>query len=98
MTKTKLIALPLSLGLMVVPALAAETVDPVPHEPDRSSVDNGDANRIICRREPILGSRLGVNRRCMTAAEWAQVRLDNRHQVERAQKDRPLEGYESGRI
>jgi len=89
MTKTKLIALSLSFGLMAVPALAGQTVDPVPHEPDRSSVENGDPNRIICRREPIIGSRLGVNRRCMTAAEWAQVRLDNRMQIEHAQKDRP---------
>jgi len=92
MKKIRLIALPLSFGLMTAPALAGETVDPVPHQPDRSSVENGDGNRIICRREEIIGSRLGVNRRCMTAAEWAQVRLDNRMQIERAQKDRPTLG------
>jgi len=89
----KRVALAMAFGIVSVPAMAGEIIDPVPQRP--SVADDpikGDPNRLICRREPILGSRLGTNRRCMTAAEWAQVRLDNRMRIERAQKDRPTMG------
>lgn len=45
-----------------------------------------DPNRKICEEFKETGSRLAGRRVCMTAAEWAAQRQDNRNDVERAQK------------
>lgn len=52
----------------------------------------GDPNRTICRSIAVTGSRLGRQRVCQTAAQWQQVRRDNRRNIERAQADRPTAG------
>lgn len=52
----------------------------------------GDPNRVICRSIAVTGSRLGRQRVCQTAAQWQQVRRDNRRNIERAQADRPTAG------
>lgn len=44
-----------------------------------------DPNRMICRKQPIPGSRLGSKRVCATAAQWAQMQLDTRQVTERVQ-------------
>jgi len=52
----------------------------------------GDPNRTICRSVAVTGSRLGRQRVCQTAAQWQQIRRDNRRSIERAQADRPTAG------
>lgn len=85
--------LALSAGLIATGALAGETVNAHPDESART--DNaavGDGNRVICRRENVTGSRLGMTRRCMTAAQWESERQNNRGDLERAQSVRPANG------
>jgi hypothetical protein len=48
-----------------------------------------DPNRVICRTQEVLGSRLQSERKCMTAAQWTQLQRDQRDTVERSQR---LEG------
>jgi hypothetical protein len=43
---------------------------------------------VVCERVEEVGTRLGGHRVCMTRAEWAQRRKDDREQVERAQTQR----------
>jgi hypothetical protein len=45
-----------------------------------------DPNRMICRTEPILGSRLDLKRRCMTAQQWTTLQHDTRMQIEKVQR------------
>jgi hypothetical protein len=45
-----------------------------------------DPNRMICRTEPILGSRLDLKRRCMTAQQWTTLRQETRLQIEKVQR------------
>jgi len=45
-------------------------------------------NEVVCERVEEIGTRLGGHRVCMTRAEWAQRRKDDRDQVERAQTQR----------
>ena len=82
---------------------AASTLTPqppaAPLPPSQTVVNNdsrdeavGDPNRTICRSVAVTGSRLGRQRICQTAAQWAQVRRDNRRNIERAQADRPTAG------
>lgn len=54
--------------------------------------EGGDQNRIICKRDKVAGSRLNTKKMCATAAQWAQMRADNREAVERAQNNRPRSG------
>jgi hypothetical protein len=44
-----------------------------------------DPNRMICRTEEELGSRLSRKRRCLTAAQWDEIRRDERMVIERGQ-------------
>jgi hypothetical protein len=48
-------------------------------------VMTGDPNRVICRSEEMIGSRLRRQKRCMTAQEWADIYFDSRRTVERVQ-------------
>lgn len=91
MTMLKCTIAALGLGLIAAPATAGQTVDTVPTDTNggHDRAETGDGNRIICRRESVTGSRLGTNRRCMTAAEWASVRQDMRERIEHAQAYRP---------
>lgn len=54
--------------------------------------ESGDPNRIICKRDKAIGSRLSSKKMCATAAQWDQMRADNRQAVERAQANRPKSG------
>ncbi len=45
----------------------------------------GDSTRIICRSVAETGSRLGRQRICRTAAEWAAMRQDVRQTTDRVQ-------------
>ena len=64
-----------------VPA-AAQT----PEATKQATAKAKDPNRKICEEFKETGSRLAGRRVCMTAAEWAAQRQDNRNDVERAQK------------
>ncbi|MDQ0248153.1 hypothetical protein J2W22_000200 [Sphingomonas kyeonggiensis] len=44
-----------------------------------------DPNEVICRKEPTLGSRLQFHKTCMTRAQWAEQRMLDRQNIERAQ-------------
>jgi hypothetical protein len=47
-----------------------------------------DPNRIICEKQEVVGSRLATKRVCMTAAEWADRRRDDRDAINKAQVNR----------
>jgi len=47
-----------------------------------------DPARIICEKVEQIGTRIGSKRVCMTAAEWAEQRRQNREVVEHAQQTR----------
>lgn len=52
----------------------------------------GNQNRVICRTEQEIGSRLSKVRRCHTAAEWAQIKRENRAIIDRVQAYKPNNG------
>jgi len=66
-----------AIGL--VPAVAAA---------EEKKADDKDPNRIICEKQEILGSRLGSKRVCMTAAEWAVKRREDRQMIDKSQTQR----------
>ncbi|MEA3001013.1 MAG: hypothetical protein QOK17_2846 [Sphingomonadales bacterium] len=46
----------------------------------------------ICRSEPTIGSRLTTTTRCMSQAEWDQIRMEQRRTVDRIQAFKPETG------
>jgi hypothetical protein len=44
-----------------------------------------DPNETVCEQEDVLGSRLATRRVCMTRAQWAEKRRDDRALVDRSQ-------------
>ena len=45
-----------------------------------------DADKKICEKITVLGSRLAVKQVCMTRAQWAERRLDDRQAIDAAQR------------
>ena len=52
----------------------------------------GDPNRMICRSEEVVGSRLQTKKTCMTAVQWDQLEREQRASVERIQAYKPNNG------
>jgi hypothetical protein len=71
----------LGVALLVAPPLAA-----------RERKAPADPNRVICRTEEVIGSRLQSKRRCMTAQQWEALRQEERATVERIQAFKPNKG------
>jgi hypothetical protein len=79
----------LSIGLPgSVPAFAQASPPAQPQQ--QTTKPAKDPNEIICERQTELGSRLATQRVCKTRAQWAEERLLNRQDVEKAQISRDL--------
>ncbi|MDQ4087855.1 MAG: hypothetical protein M3177_07600 [Pseudomonadota bacterium] len=72
------------LGAMLVTGAAA--AEQPASAPTVHRGADGDPDRIICRTEREIGSRLATRRVCRTRAEWAEHRAQTRDRLERAQQ------------
>jgi len=66
-----------------VPASAQKGTDP---SKDR------DPNEIVCEKQEVLGSRVAAKKVCMTRAEWAERRRQDRQEIDRVQVARGAKG------
>ena len=55
-------------------------------ESSRPDTNVKDPNKPICERVETTGTRLGGKRVCMTAAQWAEQRREQREDLERVQR------------
>ena len=74
----------LALPLMCAPAMAS---DPRP-APQKAH----DPNEVVCEKQEVSGSRLQSRRVCMTRAQWADLRLQDRQEIEKVQVQRGMKG------
>ena len=51
-----------------------------------------DPNEIVCEKQEVTGSRLATRRVCKTRAEWADLKLQDRQEIERIQTQRGMKG------
>jgi hypothetical protein len=58
-----------------------------PAKTDKAS----DPNKIVCRKEAVLGSRM-PSRTCMTQGEWDARKTQSRDELDAAQRNIPLRG------
>ena len=54
----------------------------------RPAAKKADPNEIVCERQKIPGTRLASAKVCKTRAEWAELRAQDRMDLERAQTQR----------
>ena len=84
----------LAVALMIVAlpahALAAAQAPQTP--PPQQNGARSNHNEVVCEKIETIGSRLGSKRVCLTRAQWAERRRDDRATTEKAQIARPLEG------
>jgi len=45
----------------------------------------GDADKIVCKREETIGTRLGAKKVCLTVAEWTELARTHRERTEQIQ-------------
>jgi hypothetical protein len=57
------------------------SANPLPKPPVK-----GDLDRIVCEREERTGSRLQVDKVCMTVLQWKEHQLGQRHDLEKVQQ------------
>ncbi|HVF83777.1 MAG TPA: hypothetical protein VM913_06370 [Sphingomicrobium sp.] len=70
------------------------SVAAAPPQPATSTVKDGlDPNEVVCEKQEVTGSRLSVRRVCMTRAEWAERRAEDRQATEKIQTKRGVDGY-----
>lgn len=84
----RLRSLLLSMGggaaLLTGPLLAQSTQPPA-NAPAKKALD---PNEIVCEKQEVLGSRLASQKICHTRAEWAELRRNDRQEIERVQVQR----------
>jgi invasion protein IalB len=72
-----------------VPSLAQSPAAAAPAAQEKKP---NDPNAIVCERQESTGSRLASKRICMTRAQWADRRLQDRQELDRVQTQRGAKG------
>lgn len=74
----------LAAGVAVaMPAAAQTTVQP---QPVQAPTAKSDVNKLICKKQEEIGSRLGAKKVCMTLEQWQARTNEDRDQLERVQQ------------
>ena len=79
------------LAATAVPALAQSTAASANQAPANAAPVN-NPNEIVCEKQETTGSRIGARRVCMSRAEWADRKLQDRQELERVQVQRGTKG------
>lgn len=85
MTKTILAAGALALLSLSGQAMANS---PDNNQPPAAKVDEGEQNKVVCRRVEAIGTRLASRRVCRTKAQWDAEAAANRQDLDRSQTQR----------
>jgi invasion protein IalB len=69
------------------PAAAQQTSTP----PSSGTAKNAhDPSEIVCEKQEVIGSRLTTKRVCLTRAQWADLRTQDRQDTQRVQLQRGM--------
>jgi len=49
------------------------------------ALERGDDDKIVCKKEETIGTRLGAKKVCLTVAEWNALSRENRERTEHIQ-------------
>ena len=88
----KAIGLPLSAALLVAMTAPAIAQAPAAQAPAAQEKQPNDPNEVVCEKQESTGSRIASRRVCMTRAQWAERKLQDRQELERVQIQRGAKG------
>lgn len=72
------------------PALSQPATAPATQQQPQQKAK--DPNEIVCERQKEIGSRLAMLKVCHTRAEWADLRAQDRQDIDRVQNQRGIQG------
>lgn len=82
----------LSTAMLLLMAFAPTVIDAQgaasTAQPSTGVAKGAGLNEIVCEKQKVPGSRLAVAKVCKTRAEWADLRNQDRMDLERAQTQR----------
>ena len=67
------------------PSIAQTTTPPQSPPSATAKSASPDMNEVVCERQEVTGSRLARKKVCMTRAQWAASRLEDRQAIEKVQ-------------
>ena len=84
----------LSIAALLVPAPAAAQIvigdTPVTAAPAQAATaSKSDLDKIECRQQETIGSRLQTHKVCLTKQQWIQAEQDNRRKLQELQELAP---------
>jgi hypothetical protein len=85
-------ALVLSAAFGATASIAQGQTAPQDRGKSAEQAVSADQNEIICERQEVTGSRLAKRRVCMTRAQWAESRLQDRQATEKVQTNGRVQG------
>lgn len=66
-------------AVMMATAVSSQTTSVAP---DVTALAKGDPNRIVCKSEETIGTRLGARKVCLTAQQWVDKYKEHREFTE----------------
>jgi hypothetical protein len=66
-----------------MPAAAQTTIQP---QPVQAPTAKSDVNKLVCKKQEVIGSRLGAKKVCLTVQQWQDRAAQDRDQLERVQQ------------
>ena len=86
-----MISLVFAAALMAGAPAAGEPAQPAASTPAaKAEKAKADPNEMVCRKEPVLGSRM-KQRICMTQADWDARQQQDRQDLDKSQTQRPYQ-------
>lgn len=74
-----------ALLVTAIPAAAQDSTSPTP-VPQVLNSAKTDVNKIVCKKQEQIGSRLGAKKVCLTVKEWQDRAAEDRVETERIQQ------------
>lgn len=90
MSKAFTVSLAAALVAGMTGTAFAQAAAPAARAPAQATAP--DPNEVICEKQEVLGSRLAKRKVCHTRAEWADLKLQDRQDLDRAQTRRGMKG------
>lgn len=69
-------------------ALFAQTTQAPPNSTAKPA---RDPNEVVCEKQEILGSRVATKKVCLTRAQWADLKIQDRQEIEKVQTRRGMQ-------
>jgi hypothetical protein len=77
---------PVAVLIAVAAPAVAQTAAPPPPPTANAAPKQNPLDKVICRTEDTVGSRLGAHRVCATLREWQDQEQENREALEKIQQ------------